>query len=50
MDHSEKMPTPEPAPHARLEAVKALAALRLPAGDIRDMENESVPAPEDLLP
>ena len=34
----------------RLEAVKALAALRLPVGDIHDMEKDSVPPAEDLLP
>ena len=34
----------------RLAAVRELSELRLPVGDPRALEAESVPRPEDLLP
>jgi len=34
----------------RLELVKKLAALSLPVGSCREMKEESVPEPEELLP
>lgn len=34
----------------RLEAVAALAALELPVGSPAEMEHESIPRPDDLLP
>lgn len=34
----------------RLEAVRDLSRLSLPVGDPEEMERESVPRPEDLLP
>jgi predicted DNA-binding protein len=35
---------------ARLEAVRRLASLSLPVGDPAEMERESVPSPDELLP
>jgi hypothetical protein len=35
---------------SRLAAVRALEAMSLPVGDPDQMERESVPSPEDLLP
>jgi hypothetical protein len=34
----------------RLEAVRQLASLSLPVGDPSEMERESVPSPDELLP
>lgn len=34
----------------RLEAVRELEALSLPVGEPEDLERESVPEPDDLLP
>jgi predicted DNA-binding protein len=34
----------------RIEAVRRLAALALPVGDVASMKDESVPKPDDLLP
>lgn len=34
----------------RLEAVRALASMALPVGTPAELERESVPGPEDLLP
>jgi len=35
---------------SRIAAVRALEAMSLPVGDPEQIERESVPAPEDLLP
>ncbi len=35
---------------ARLDAVRRLASLSLPVGDPSEMERESVPSPDELLP
>ncbi|HEY6323154.1 MAG TPA: CopG family transcriptional regulator [Thermoanaerobaculia bacterium] len=35
---------------SRVAAVRALEAMSLPVGDPEQIERESVPAPEDLLP
>jgi hypothetical protein len=35
---------------ARLEAVRELSRLNLPVGEPADLERESVPRPDDLLP
>lgn len=34
----------------RLEAVEKLSRLSLPVGEPEEMESESIPRPEDLLP
>ena len=34
----------------RLEAVRSLASLSLPVGEVREMKEESVPKPQDLVP
>ena len=34
----------------RLEAARAIAALSLPVGECREMKQQSVPSPEELLP
>ncbi|HSF39861.1 MAG TPA: hypothetical protein VLT87_08725 [Thermoanaerobaculia bacterium] len=49
------LPSPSSVPGAsssktRLEAVRELSRLSLPVGDPEEMERESVPEPEDLLP
>ena len=38
------------SPEERLEAVAELGTLELPAGTPEQMERESVPAPEELVP
>jgi hypothetical protein len=35
---------------ARLDAVRELSRLNLPVGEPKDLERESVPHPDDLLP
>jgi len=40
----------EYSPEERLEAVRQLAALSLPVGTPRQLADESVPEPDDLLP
>ena len=35
---------------ARVEAVRALAALKLPVDDTRTMKEQSVPSPTELMP
>jgi len=37
-------------PEERIEAVRELASLALPVGEPSELKQESVPAPEDLLP
>lgn len=34
----------------RLEAVRDLAALALPVGQVREMKEESVPKPQEIVP
>lgn len=39
-----------PGPEERVAAVTAMAELQLPVGTPRELERESIPGPEELLP